>query len=376
MFILAAALLALTAHAADDSTRRPVQLGITLPSDWSVIDAQGGQHVAQRGLLVATATLDLARLARIPRATMFVQYLHGAGRPAGPLVGDLHGFSNIEAPRLARIGEWWVEAESPGGRLRTRLGNVDANTEYAWTSHGAIFLNSALGYSPAIVPLPSFPEPATSVNIFARSPGGGWTASAGVFDGGESRESSRGAGVHRMVNRPDALFSILELGRQWRAGTRHGRVGVGTWHHDAEAPHLESAASQRGSTGWYVVVDQTLLTRRADGDALEVVGLFGQFASADDRISPIARHASVGATIASLPGWGNDSAGVALSWVRTGGESPVASRPSELALELLYSHRVARWLAVRSDLQWIRAGTGTRFRQHATIATVRVVLSR
>ena len=376
MSLIPAFLLAL-ALAGDDSTARPVRVAVALPSDWSLIQAPGRTMAARRGLVVGTVTADLARLIRLPRTTMHVQYLQRLGRPASPDVGDLQGFSNIEADRLARVGEWWVETSSPGGRVRLKAGNVDANTEFAWTSHGSIFLNSALGYSPAIVALPTFPDPATSASVFLTSRDARWTFSAGVFDGGEADVGTRALGLERLVNRPGELFTIVEAGRRWgsQTGGLDGRVGVGGWQHGSAIRRDDPERKRYAHEGMYLVLDQGLLARATPEGPREVLGAFVQLASARRIPNALAAHASVGATLSNLPGWGSDSAGVALSWVQAGGAADVPMGTQELAVELLYSRKPLRWLTVRSDLQWILAGPSAPGRHHATVATVRLIVA-
>lgn len=373
MTILPAFLLAL-ALAGDDTVARPLRMSVALPSDWSLIQAPGRTLTARRGLVVGTVTADLERLLRLPRTTMRVQYLQRLGRPAGPDVGDLQGFSNIEAGRLARVGEWWVESTSPGGRLRIKAGNVDANTEFAWTAHGGIFLNSALGYSPAIVALPTFPDPATSASVFLTSRDARWSLSAGAFDGAEAEVGSRALGLERLVNRPTELFTIAEAGRSWGSttGGLDGRVGLGVWRHGVMVIRDDPRHRHEGA---YLVLDQGLLARATSEGAREVVGAFMQVAAARRISSALAAHASVGATVSNLPGWGTDSAGLALSWVQAGEAADVPAGSEELAVELLHSRRLRRWLTVRSDLQWILSGSTIPGRHHATVATVRLIFA-
>ncbi len=373
MTIFPALLLAL-ALTGDDTLARPVRATVSLPSDWSLIQAPGRTLTARRGLLVGTVTADLERLLRLPRTTMRIQYLQRLGRPASPAVGDLQGFSNIEADGLARVSEWWIESSSPGGRLRIKVGNVDANTEFAWTSHGGIFLNSALGYSPAIVALPTFPDPATSASVFLTSRDSRWSLSAGVFDGAEGEVSARALGLERLVNRPSQLFTIAEAGRSWgsTAGGLDGRVGLGVWRHGAMVIHDDPRHRHEGA---YLVLDQGLVARATPDGAREVVGAFMQVAASRRISSALAAHVSVGATVSNLPGWETDSAGVALSWVQAGETAEVPAGAEELAIELVHSRRLLRWLTMRSDLQWILSGPAIPARHHATIATVRLIFA-
>src|ERR1700759_1868267 len=96
------------------------------------------------------------------------------------------------------------------GRLRIKVGKVDAPTEFAAPAGGAGVLNSSFGYSPTLFLLPTYPDPAMSVNAFYY-PAPWLSFSAGVYDGSGERGVLTGSyGPKYFFNGPGDYFFIGE----------------------------------------------------------------------------------------------------------------------------------------------------------------------
>jgi hypothetical protein len=134
-------------------------------SAWSVSDVSrmAGPDLpagaAARGLFDVDAAFDLGTLAGLRGATVFVQYFGNAGSNGSEALQAYQSFSNIDADRFRRIGEFWYEQWLPGRRVRLKVGRVDANSEFARVENGSEFINAAMGYSPTISALPPIPRP-------------------------------------------------------------------------------------------------------------------------------------------------------------------------------------------------------------------------
>jgi porin len=244
---------------------------------------------------------------------------------------------------------------------------VDANTEFAYVSNGTQFLNSSFGYSPAIVGLPTYPDPALSANIF-------WTFNehftlgGGVYDSNSTERSLIFSG-RPSAFRPNSggIFSILEADASWTLFQDNlpGRLGLGGYYHTGRFARFDGT-TQTGAIGPYAVFDQTIC-------AAAGIGIFAQFAQADAELSLI-----------------DEQAGAGFSWT---GPLPVASRAAdslglglvdahfsshaglvddhELAIEGFYKIQVTRWFDLQPDLQYI-LNPGGDGKPDALVATVRV----
>ena len=151
------------------------------------------------------------------------------GRNASRDIGDIQAFSNIDAGDRSQVGELWYEQWLFEKRLRFKIGRLDANNEFAFVEHGAEFLHSSMGPSPTIFVLPTYPDPASSVNLFVY-PTEGLSLGFGVYDGAASRGVTTGVhGPHTL--RGGDLFFIGGLDSQWTLGPQQlpGRLGLGGW---------------------------------------------------------------------------------------------------------------------------------------------------
>lgn len=136
-----------------------------------------------RHLLEVSFTLDTAPIFGVEGGTFFLDFQTQDGRHGTEkLVGDFQGFSNIDAPGFTALYELWYEQVLLDGRVRVKLGKIDANNEFAFVEHGDPLLNSSAGFSPTILGLPTYPNPATGAVLFA-SPAEGLYFGGGLFDG-------------------------------------------------------------------------------------------------------------------------------------------------------------------------------------------------
>lgn len=168
------------------------------------------------------------------------------------------GLSSLDAHDFGGPGELWLEW-SAADRVRLKAGRVDANAEFAASEAAASFVNPSFGLSPALARLPSYPEPAPSLNAVVgsqgglpevgagvyRAPGGLWTAVgqlSGTVPGAPDLRWSAGAasplsavgadtpvgGAWLIVERPSetGLASFLVLAGGGEPGLRHLAAGL------------------------------------------------------------------------------------------------------------------------------------------------------
>lgn len=337
---------------------------------------------AFRHLVEVSFTLDTAPLFGLAGGTFFVDFQTQDGRHGTEnLVGDFQGFSNIDAPGFTALYELWYEQVFLGGRLRLKLGKIDASNEFAFVEHGGPLINSSAGFSPTIPGLPTYPNPATGAVLFA-SPVEGLYVGSGLFDGATQAGRPTGTrGPSTLFGAPSDLFLIAEAGlRRTTAGARLRRVGFGVTHHTGTFDLADgSGATAEGATSYYVVVDQHLEQKpgRAPGERRGIDG-FLQFGSTDDRLSPVDLHAGGGVVWNGyLFGRRADSCGVMGTYVHFGDAARAAGAfvdDHEIAWELFYRFQVTPWLYLRPDLQYI-VQPGGAGRGDALVGTLRVELT-
>jgi porin len=353
----------------DRLARRGVEFEVVIQADASA-NLSGGlrRGTTLRRPLLAAVEVDAERLLGWRGGRFRVSTQSHAGAHGGALVGDAHGFDNVDAEPFDQVSEAWVEQSAWDGRLRLKLGKVDANTEFARVLQGGEFLNSVAGFSPTIQAFPTYPDPAASVNVLAQ-PAPWLELGAAVYDGAtqagcHGRTGNRGLGT--FWGAPDALFAIGEVGVRRTSGGRTGRIAAGAWRHGGDFVRHDGS-SAAGTSGQYAVVEQRLSRGEFDAPG---IGVFVQWGRADRALAAVDRHLALGLTArAPLPGRADDSAGVLWSQLRF-----ADGRRNEHAIEAFYGAQVRPWLHVKPDVQWVVAPAEATA-GHALVATVRIALT-
>ncbi len=340
-----------------------------------------------RHLLEASFILDTAPLFGLEGGTFFVDFQTQDGRHGTEhLVGDFQGFSNIDAPGFTALYELWYEQLFLDGRLRLKLGKIDASNEFAFVEHSGPLINSSAGFSPTLLGFPTYPNPATGAVLFA-SPVEGLYVGSGLFDGATQAGQPTGTrGPSTLLGAPSDLFLIAEAGlRRTNAGGRLRRAGLGVTHHTGAFDLADgSGATEEGATSYYLVVDQHLEQLLGRGPTpegrVESRGIDGflQVGSTDDRLSPIDLHAGAGVVWNGfLFGRRADSCGLMGTYVHFGEAARAAGTfvdTYEIAWELFYRLQLTPWLYLKPDLQYI-VQPGGAGRADALVGTLRVELT-
>ena len=339
---------------------RGISFDITTTSDGSGLNTRpNGLQGFGRYLTTAGATFDLETIAGLKGSHLLVQYqmLGGANAAFGSSVAQ--PFSNIDADTFRRFAEVWIEQEF-GPNVRVKGGLIDANTEFAFVENNGDFINSSMGYSPTMFPMPTYPDPHFGLVAHAH-PTGRTYASVGVFNGGPAMG----------VDDFKALFAIGEAGLHWESGGG-GRLGVGYWRIDGQTIDADDVMQPVGTGGQYVVIDQTLWSNEQNGVS-RAVGAFVQAGRADPRVSPMSSHIGGGLTARGLfsrrP---NDSVGIGLTAVNLSPAAPEDPGGREIVFETFHRFVLTQWMALKPDMQLIRHPGGTPGRRTIVAGTVRI----
>jgi porin len=339
------------------------------------VDTRGSDF---RHLLDLRFTLDTQALLGLGGGTFSIDFQNQHGHDGSDRVGDLQGINNADADGRTQISELWYEQKLFDDFLRVKLGKVDGNTEFGFPACAAGFLNPSFGYSPTVVGLPTYPDPATSLNVFVY-PAKWLYAGFGVYDG------SGAAGVHTGSVGPgklfdgDGLFYIVQLGLRWVLAddTLPGHFAVGSHYHDGLFPRF-NGTNQRGAAGAYALFEQKIWHKRYyDKTNADGLYFFAQFGHGDEDVSPVSAHFSAGLTwVGPYEKANPDSLGIAFTSVETSDEPGAGfTRNYETAIEAYYQWQVTEYLSIKPDLQYIINPGGDRNLDNALVATLRVVFA-
>ncbi len=319
------------------------------------LDTQGD---AFRHLFDANLTFDSEPLLGYEGGTLFVDFQTFEGQNGSDEVGDFQAFSNLDADGFTALYELWYQQWLADGVIRIKAGKLDANSEFAYVEHGLEFLQSSMGFSPTILSFPSYPDPATSVNVFLY-PTDRIYLGFGLYDGALREGIATGRrGPRTFFDSPADLFYIVELGLTWALPDGlEGRLGLGGWGHDGTFERWAGGVED-GTSGFYLVFDQWLWREAADdADDAQGVGVFVQYGYADEAVAEAEHHIGGGFQwTGALPTRDDDVLGFGVSTVlfsqeaREAGEFAVAS---ETAVELFYRAQLTPYLALKPDVQYI-----------------------
>jgi porin len=352
------------------------------------------QATIYQGLLASTLTLDFAKLANWPGASLYAEGYQISGRGLSRnAVGNLLAVSSIEALASTRLLDLWFQQEFLDGQASLRIGQIALDDEFYISQYAANFVNSTFGCPDLLsTDLPSggpcYPFAAPGVRLRA-APMTGLTLSAAAFNG---NPAPPGPGDPQVRNSSGTNFLIGEGGSLVIAEMAYAfdpepisslllsDVKLGGWYHTADFRDLRRdtlgrsladpassgiAATHSGNFGLYLVADK-MLWRRPD-TATQGLAAFFRVGNALPNRNLISLEVDAGLTFKGLfPGRELDVLGVAASYGRigdaarsvdrdavllTGIERPI--RDYEAVLEVTYQARIAPWWVLQPDLQLI-----------------------
>ncbi|MEM6459478.1 MAG: carbohydrate porin [Planctomycetota bacterium] len=348
--------------------------GLTVAAE-NVLEASavfaGGvdEDASLRNLFTLGLELDTAPGLGFEGGTFFIQYLSVmAERGGSGDAGDLQGFSNLENDRsLDVIYELWYEQKLFDERLRIKVGKVDANSEFAAVAPLQAFsaagelTHSSAGFVPTILGFPSYPDPATSVNVFVtpvRGDAGELTLGYGFYDGAAAVDGvptgSRGPSTFFSDDRSDDFFHIAELQWSWPtlAGLPDGGLSVGGWYHAGAFPTF-AGGTDTGTAGAYATVQQRL-TAPSGNDAEDGLYVFAQLGVADEDVAEVARLYAAGLVQVGLgsvrPA---DRLGLYASLAELSEATGAGFDGDELAIEAFYRAQLTPAVYLQPGLQLI-----------------------
>lgn len=327
--------------------------------------------------------------------------IHGAGLSRSA-VGNLITISGIEALPSSRVYELWFEQKFFGDQFGLKIGQIAADTEFAVTQTGTVFVNSTFGWPnnmavvhpsggpiyPLAVPgirAKYVPNPNLSfqVGLFDGDPAG---PARGTLDSDPQRRNRTGTNF-RTSDPPlviaEASYAYnIEAGSTGEAGT----ITLGGWYHfgrfdslrfDENGTSLAASSSTgvprrfRGQAGLYGLIDQTIYREPDDPNDGASVFLRASGSPADRSLVDV--YADVGIAYKGLlPGRSDDTIGLAFGLSRispqargldadtilaTGIVTP--RRSSEAVIEATYQAVLGPGVTLQPDFQYVfRPGGG------------------
>lgn len=345
--------------------------------------AEGGvrQRASGRVLTTLEAGIDVSNLFGSDAAgtvTIVAQSIRAESGGSADS-GDNQVYSNLETDENRDdIMELFYERYFAASGARLKVGKMDANSEFAYVDAAGDFSHSSAGFSPSIFVFPSYPDPATSINLFVESwaPWADSTATLGygLFDGAFGVD-----GVRTGRRGPSTFFSNDVSGDfmhllQWEIVTDHGagqetRTTVGAWKHTGQFERFDGGV-ESGTEGIFATWERSLPRTGLDDHHAYV---FAQYGWADDGVSPTGEHAAAGFVVeAPLPHRLHDRAGLYASLADFSELEQPNPPSSELAFDAYYRLQWSERLWIQPEIQWIVDPSGSRELSDALVLGLRL----
>lgn len=280
---------------------------------------------------------------------------HAGGNPSKDLTGDLQIFDKHSTAPYLQIFELWYQQEMFDGLLRLKIGKVDANSEFSVIDNGLPFLNSSTQVSPTVFVFPTTPDPMPSVNLFF-TPSKSCYVSFGAYYANRSDTFGDLTGHPADAQLTDyGAFLIGETGVRWQnAPILHGggNLKFGFWDQTGTFTRFDGS-KQRGTHGWYSILDQTIWRPAGASPGGRGVRSFLEYGRTQESINPIYQHIGGGLTwtgpFACRP---EDIAGLSVQYAYLSSQAALPFT-YETAVEAMYKVKVTGWAYILPDLQYI-----------------------
>ena len=303
------------------------------------------------------AAFDLEVLAGLPKTLAYVDAYQIEGRDPTGDVGDFQGLSNIQSDDKAQIAEVWLETWI-GEFVRVKAGKVDFNSEFAFHEIGGEFVASSAAIVPTIVAYPTFPDPATSINVFV-IPDEHWHFAAAVYDGAAAdgiATGSRGPKGFFDNSDSDAYFLTAEVSYAWAGGETWGagRCVFGGFHHTATFATFAGGTDDGTSGCWGSLEQRVWRENPADAEDGQGIGAFCSFGFADDDLAACGRAFVFGVEWqGAIPTRDHDVLGWCVCHADLSDDPGAGTPNDETVFELLYKVALTPAVSLKPELQYI-----------------------
>ena len=317
--------------------------------------ARGARFLDNADLM---AGVDLDRAARWEGASAYVGVLSNAGARPNDIAGTLQGVNNIEVGSPdAVLYQAWVQQRFAGDRGSILVGKYDLNSEFYANPSASALIAPAFGIGSELAATgPNGPSifPQTDLGIRVRLETKRHYVQAAVI------RAPRGVADE---DGPRSALFIAEMGLRGRTAIT---IGGWTYSHRQQRivpPGVTLGPDTAASHGLYALVEQDVV---GQADKIGYWCAFLRAGLSDGLATPFADGMQIGVTghgvlplrPESLLSIGFATAGLSRAYRRSNppGEPPLTR--SESTIELTYSDRVARFLTLQPDVQYVLCPSG------------------
>lgn len=337
-------------------------INISWSMDWSGIWGGGvTRRASTRHLWDINARFDLEKMAGLKGTTVYADVQLTDSRSQSLFVGDVQGSSVLETNRnIRQLSELWWEQVWADGVLRTKLGKIDAATEFAFVKAADMFTHTGALNPQTMLLQPTYPDASTGALAFLY-PCENFYLGAGVFDGSQSAGVQTGGQGPKSAFHGDETYYAAEGGITWTGKECEllkqmgsGRLACGYWYHTGAMVRFDGTPTSHAEGG-YAIFEQQLFKRDAKAESCDK-GLFAfvQGGITGSGTSSIDRSIAAGLTLrGTCDGRPDDTCGFVWSCAHLSRAAGSVFTGNETAYEVFYNAQITPALGVRPYLQVI-----------------------
>lgn len=334
----------------------PLDLSAAYNADTIVVADGAARGTRFVDLLTIEAALDLNKAAGWDGASLHIAVLAGTGAQPNALAGTMEGIDNAEvAVNRVRLFEAYVAQELPALHTTVKAGFIDLNADFYSNDSAGLLIAPPFGIGSELASTgPNGPAifPSSALTLSLRR-------AVGQHGYAQVALVNAEAGVIGDSGGPAALLGngALIVAEGGLSGPG-GKLALGGWFYterqdDIAATNADGAPLRRRAHGVYLLAERPL------GDK---VTAFLRAGMSDGQTTPFQGGWQAGVLVTGA--WparphARLSLGVHQGYLATGYRGLMAAagepqRPAETGWELTVEDRLAPWLTVQPDVQFIR----------------------
>ncbi|WP_285709398.1 carbohydrate porin [Erythrobacter oryzae] len=390
ILLLAASTLPATPLHAEDGEDAENAPAFTLEGEY-VLDIVGVAQGERSGvrhvdLLTLTGTLDLSAAAGWQGTELVGEVIAGTGREPNMLAGTLQGIDNAEvAQNRVKLYQFYLSKQFADAPLRVAAGFIDLNAEFYSNDAAGLLIAPAFGIGSELAATgPNGPAifPSTALTLMVHVEPTPETYASLALVNAESGVLGDKGGIPAMLR--EGALMIGEAGF-----TRFGKLALGAWTYTNRQDDLRlldpagDPLRQRAQGGYLLLeVPIGTATQAAEPDT-PAASLFLRAGISDGDTTPYSGGWQAGVLVnAPFPGRpdGQFSAGANQAYLtdkfrRNEADAGITRGRTETGFELTYADRLAPWLTLQLDGQYVVSSDHTPGARDGVIFALRFILT-
>lgn len=390
LLLLAASTLAAPALRAEEGDGSGDASAFTIEGEY-VLDIVGVAQGTDTGvrhvdLLTLTGTLDLDTAAGWEGTTLVGEVIAGTGREPNALAGTLQGIDNAEvAKNRVKLYQFYLEKQFAAAPLRVAAGFIDLNAEFYSNEAAGLLIAPAFGIGSELAATgPNGPAifPSTALTVLAHVDPSPDTYASLALVNAESGVLGDAGGIPGVLR--EGALVIGEAGF-----TRFGKLALGAWRYTRRQDDLRlldpaGDPLRRRAQGAYALFELPIGSREADAEAdSPAASLFLRAGVSDGDTTPYSGGWQAGVLVNGVLAGRPDSqlsAGANQAFLtgkfrRNEADAGLPRGRHETGFEITYADRVAPWLTLQLDSQYVRSSDQSPGAPDALIVGLRFILN-